>query len=98
MLHNLLFRLLDNPPVVDVLVAVARHLLLVGGASAVSVLNRVNRVMGVQPTGAAVGVAQGDLGPMQHLDGLVGHDGRQAALRRRRSHQEFCDPYNFCSK
>lgn len=83
MLNDLLFWLLHDPPVVDVLVAVACHLLLVGGASAIRILHGINSVVGVQPTCAAVGVSQGDLGAVKHLDGLVCNDGCQAALGER---------------
>ena len=49
---------LDDPPVVDVLVVVARHLLLVAAAALVGVLDRVLALVAVQPARHAVRVAQ----------------------------------------
>ena len=59
-------RILDDPPVVDVLEAVAGHLLLVAAAAVVGVADGVDVAVRVKPAGTRR-VAQGDTRAVRHL-------------------------------
>ena len=59
------------------------YLLLMRGPPAIGVPDGVDVLVAVHPTGPAVSVAQGDLGPVGHGKGLTGNYGTKAALQTR---------------
>ena len=82
--------MLDNPPIVDVLEDVTRDLLLVTTAPSVGVPDGIDVGVGVEPAGfprgQGVGVSQGDLGTVGHMEGLTLGQGSQTSLHKHRTH------------
>lgn len=77
------FRQLHDPPVVHVLEGVTRDLLLMGTSSRVSVSQRVNVVVAVQPTSSTVRVPQSYLGAVSHFQRLALRYARETTLQTR---------------
>lgn len=77
---HLHFWLLDNPPIIYILIAITCNLLLVWGTSSISILYRIKSIMRMYPASTAVCVAESNLWPVEDLDRLVGYYWSQATL------------------
>ena len=70
---------LDDPPIVDILECVSRHL-LVTGPPAICIPHRVDMLMAVHPSSLAVCVAQCDLATMGYHTRLTTDYGAKPSL------------------
>ena len=66
-MKDLHFRVFDNPPVIDILEAIAGDLLLCWAATPIRILDGVGVCMRVEPALFAKGVPQGDLRTVRYL-------------------------------
>ena len=72
---------LDDPPIIDILESVARHLLLVTGPPPICIPHRVDMFMAVHPACLPVSVAQCDLATMGYHARLTTDYGAKPSLQ-----------------
>lgn len=74
----------NNPPVVDILKDITCDLLLMTAAPPIRISDWINMSVGVKPARfprwQRVGVSQGDLGAIGHIEGLSFGEGSQTSL------------------
>ena len=82
-LHSKIFSVgsLHNPPVVDILEGVAGDLLLMRRTSTISISDRINMFMTVQPTGLSMSMSQSDLTSMNNHLRLTSNNRSKTSIK-----------------